>query len=97
MHLGKTFTTEVVQIPIAEIIGKFDRVPTYQLRYVKTLKPIILDNLDTYGEELSISGYSKITECELPEEAHQEILERAVTLAKIAWQGGTSTQAQSKE
>jgi hypothetical protein len=97
MYLGKTFTTEVVQIPIAEIIGKFDRVPTYQLRYVKTLKPIILEDLDTYGEELSISGYSKITECELPEETHQEILERAVTLAKIAWQGGTSTQAQSKE
>lgn len=94
---GKTFLTEVVQVPIAEIIGKFDRVPTYQLRYVKTLKPIILEDLDTYGEELSISGYSKVTECELPEETHQEILERAVTLAKIAWQGGTSTQAQSKD
>ena len=94
---GKAFTTTVVQAPIAEIIGKFDRVPTYQLRYIKTLKPIILEDLDTYGEELSISGYSKITECELPEETHQEILERAVTLAKIAWQGGTSTQAQSKD
>lgn len=94
---GKTFTTSVIQAPIAEIIGKFDKVPTYQLRYIKTLKPIILEDLDDYGEELSISGYSKITECELPEETHQEILERAVTLAKIAWQGGTSTQAQSKE
>lgn len=94
---GKTFTTTVVQAPIAEIIGKFDRVPTYQLRYVKTLKPIILEDLDTYGEELYISGYFKIMECELPEETHQEILERAVILAKIAWQGGTSTQAQSKE
>lgn len=94
---GKTFITTVIQAPIAEIIGKFDKVPTYQLRYIKTLKPIILEDLDDYGEELSISGYSKITECELPEETHQEILERAVTLAKIAWQGGTSTQAQSKD
>ena len=93
---GKTFTTSVIQVPIAEIIGKFDRVPTYQLRYVRTLKPIILEDLDDYGEEISISGYFKKTECELPEETHQEILERAVTLAKIAWQGGTSTQAQSK-
>lgn len=38
------------------------------------------------------TGTSTITECELPEEMHQEILERAVTLAKIAWQGTTLTQ-----
>lgn len=38
------------------------------------------------------TGTSTLSECELPEEIHQEILERAVTLAKIAWQGTTMTQ-----
>lgn len=91
---GKTFVTKVVQLPVAEIIGKFAGDINYELRYVKNLRPIILDNLDNYGDgDLSIDGISQITECELPEETHQEILERAVTLAKIAWQGGTMTQA----
>lgn len=43
----------------------------------------------------NVTGLSTITECELPEEMHHEILERAVTLAKIAWQGTTMTQAAS--
>ena len=41
---------------------------------------------------INTSGTSTLSECELPEELHQEILERAVTLAKIAWQGATLTQ-----
>ena len=93
---GKTFTTEIIQLPIAEVIGKFNcRCNVeYQLRYVRTLKPIILVNLaDDYGEGVSINGLQHQTECELPEELHQEILERAVTLAKISWQGSTSTLA----
>lgn len=77
---------------LAEIIGKFIGTLTYKLRYVKTLKPIILDDLTNYGEDFTIDGLSAPTECELPEETHQEILERAVTLAKIAWAGGTATQ-----
>lgn len=94
---GKEFITEVIQLPIAEIIGKFNNTPTYQLRYIKTLNPIILEDLSEYGEDISIDGINTKSECELPEETHQEILERAVTLAKIAWQGGTITQAQTKE
>ena len=94
---GKTFTTKIIQVPMAEIIGKFNNTPTYQLRYIKTLNPIILEDLSVYGEDISIDGINTKSECELPEETHQEILERAVTLAKIAWQGGTITQAQTKE
>lgn len=90
---GRTFSTHVVQVPMAEIIGKFNGVPSYQMRFVRKLNPIILEDLDNYGEDLSINGISTKRECELPEETHQEILERAVTLAKIAWQGGTATQA----
>jgi hypothetical protein len=95
---GKTFKTEIIQVPVAEIIGKFNNNnPNYQLRYIKTLNPIILDDLSNYGEDISIDSIITKSECELPEETHQEILERAVTLAKIAWQGGTMTQAQTKE
>lgn len=90
----------------AELVGKYldGLLPSeisYVLRYVKTLLPIILEPLGA----LTISGYdganasgTPVTtgatqgiECKLPEECHQEILERAVTLAKLAWQGQTAT------
>lgn len=94
-------------IPIAEIIGKPTMENgnpksdlsgiTYTLRYVKKPKPIILEALTNYGDNLSIEGETNATECELPVETHQELLERAVTLAKIAWQGGTATQAAAQQ
>lgn len=90
---GKQFTTKVIQFPMVEIIGKFRGDVKYQMRYVRTLKPIILDDLTNYGDDLKIDGYQEAMECELPKEMHEEILERAVTLAKIAWQGGTATMA----
>lgn len=97
---GKTFETDCIQLPMVEIIGKFRGDVKYQMRYVRTLKPIILDNLTNYGDDLSIDNYQNAMECELPQEMHEEILERAVTLAKIAWQGGTATigaQSNNKE
>lgn len=95
---GLTIKTSVIQLPMAEIIGRFvDNPPTYQLRYVKTLKPIILVDLDQDYNELSIKNVKKKTECELPEECHQEILERAVTLAKIAYSGSTDTIAKANQ
>lgn len=96
-----------VVAPVAEIIGKptmENGSPksdlsgiTYTLRYVKKPKPIILEDLTNYGDNLSIEGETEETECELPVETHQELLERAVTLAKIAWQGGTVTQAAAQQ
>lgn len=93
--------------PIVEIIGKFQKTqegtepPTekisYNLRYIKTPSPIILDDLGNYGQDLTIGNLSKATPCMLPEETHQEILERAVTLAKIAWQGATGTLTQAAQ
>lgn len=80
--------TEVRQL--VEIIGKFSTPPYYRMRYVRKPVPIVLENLSTYG--VSIDSVTAITNCELPEEVHHEILERAVTLAKIAWQGTTMTQ-----
>lgn len=83
--------------PVAEIIGRFRGPIIYTLRYIKRPTPIILEDLTNYGTDLTIGGEFRATPCELPEETHQEILERAVTLAKIAWQGGTATQAASQQ
>ena len=94
---GKEISTKVVELPMAEIIGKFKDAPNYQLRYVRTLTPIILENLDNYGDDLAIRGVSTITQCILPEECHQEILERAVTLAKIAYAGSTESISKAQQ
>lgn len=77
----------------AEVIGKFTGDVNYQLRYIKEPAPIILENLDSDDyTDVTIKGQKNKSACELPEEMHEEILERAVTLAKIAWQGSTATQ-----
>lgn len=72
-----------VNIPMAEIIGKFSNSIQYQMRYIKRPKPIILGDLG----KVTIEGLSTVTECELPEELHPEILQRAVELAKAAYLG----------
>lgn len=64
---------------------------SYRIRYVRRPRPIILEDLTNLG--VTIDNETAVTECELPEETHHKILERAVTLAKIAWQGATMTQA----
>lgn len=83
--------TSKITVPVAEIIGKFVGDPTtwdYTLRYVKKPNPIILINLT--DDDLSIEGKKTETPCEFPSQLHQEILERAVTLAKIAYQAGST-------
>ena len=80
-----------VTVPVAEVIGKFVSSPSnwnYTLRYVKKPNPIILVPLTE--DTLSIEGKKFETPCEFPSQLHQEILERAVTLAKIAYQGGST-------
>lgn len=84
----KTQTGESVSVPVFEIIGNFPSFEVeYNMRYVRTPKPIILVDLNEVQEGLSIDGYNKITECELPANMHEEILQRAVELAKATYQG----------
>jgi hypothetical protein len=67
---------------VAEIITNLgDTVGTYSVRYIRKPKPIILENLDG----LTIEGIGTATECELDPILHEDILQRAVELAKIAW------------
>lgn len=69
--------------PAVDLIGRFPSTVTYTLRYVKHPEPIILENLALLG--LSINGKSAVATCTLPEHLHEEILRRAVMLAKVAW------------
>lgn len=63
------------------IIGPTDRLGTYRLRYIRRPKPIIVSNLDG----LTIQGEGDESACELDPILHEEILQRAVELAKVAW------------
>lgn len=91
-------TTEsgaAVHTSVFEIIGRFTGDIEYKIRYIKTPKPIILVNLSDIQEGLSINGYNTVTECELPPNTHQEILQRAVELAKASYQGDLSSVIQT--
>lgn len=82
-------------VPVIELIGKYATWVTkkYKLRYVRRPKPIILIDLDTVDNQLSINGVNKESPCELPEHIHEEIMQRAVELAKAAYatdQNGTA-------
>lgn len=74
-----------------EVIGNFTGETTYSMRYIRTPKPIILIDLFDIQEGLSINGHNTVTECELPPNTHQEILQRAVELAKASYQGDLSS------
>lgn len=79
---------------IAEIIGIFDpeKTLTYKIRYIKKLKPIIVSNLHDIDEDLSVEGEYLETASELPEELHEDILQRAVELAKAFYTGDLGNQ-----
>jgi hypothetical protein len=73
------------QSAIAEIISRTNTVvQDYKIRYVKRPNPIILTSLVSNG--LSINGISAISQCELSLLTHREILDRAVELAKLAYE-----------
>jgi len=60
-------------------------IDSYQIRYIKYPKPIVLSDLDAIQTGLSIDGAKSVTECELDEELHREILDRSVQLAMLAY------------
>lgn len=62
------------------VVGPSDTLIKYTIRYVRRPNPIIVSDLDG----LTIEGKSTATECELDPILHEEILQRAVELAKIA-------------
>ena len=58
-----------------------DDTLSYSIRYIRKPHPIIVGDLDG----LSIDGETDSEECELDPILHEDILQRAVELAKVAW------------
>ena len=79
---------------IVEIIFLHDANNTfyYLLRYVKKPNPIVLINLTNDYSGLSINGVTTKTECELDSIIHQDILQRAVELAKATYEENLTSQ-----
>lgn len=69
------------------IVGHLNSVSPdgYHIRYIKHPKPIILEGLA--GSGLSINNETDVMGCDLDQEIHPEILQRAVELAKAAYIG----------
>lgn len=78
------------------IINSADKsyTPEYRVRYVRRPKPIIVADLAATVGNVSIDGISAKTECELDPSIHQEIVQRAVELAKATYASDQSGQAQ---
>ena len=72
---------------VVELIpGNNDTIQQYIIRYVARPTPIILTDLT--AENVSLGGGQTIAQgCILDPILHEEILQRAVELAKIAWAG----------
>jgi hypothetical protein len=87
MNSGEVVGNDPVRY-VEIITNPWDVINTYNVRYVRAPKPIILVNLP---DGLTIDGISEATPCELDPILHEEIVQRAVELAKIAWQGDIQT------
>lgn len=71
-----------------------DYVQRYALRYIRKPRPIILCDLSTIGSGLTIGGKTEESSCELDTILHEEILQRAVEIAKSAYGSDTNGQLQ---
>jgi hypothetical protein len=74
------------------VVGPGDILDSYTMRYVRRPRPIIISNLP---DNLSIDGKRNQSSCELDDNIHEEIVQRAVELAKTAWQGDLNSTIQA--
>lgn len=90
--IDNSTTTKTYEI----IVGRAGINDNYTLyvRYVRVPSPIILTNFGEYERVLGIEdgylilrGLRTVSECELDPLIHDEILDRAVNLAKVAYEG----------
>lgn len=71
------------------IVGPYDKLKQYAIRYVQRPEPIILADLEG---DLSIGTYTKANCCKLDPILHPEIIQRAVELAYAAYRGSLGDQ-----
>lgn len=72
------------------IVGPNDTLTSYNIRYIKKPRAIILSDL----EGVTLDGKTAAQTCELDPILHQEILQRAVELAKAAYIGDINSAIQ---
>lgn len=80
-------TTSSGRMSVEVIINSNDTIKEYKVRYVRRPKPIITVDLSSEYGDMTINGEGDVSECELNPIIHQEILQRAVELAKVAYTG----------
>lgn len=80
-HVWRLDTSQLGGKKTIELLSPYN-ITDYKFRYLRYPKPIVLSDLTVFtGEGLSIDGVTAATPCELSEEIHREILDRAVELA----------------
>lgn len=90
---GQSGTVASVEVIINH--NDLDKTPTYKMRYVRRPQAIILADLQSSaGDTVTIDDSYLPQDCELDESIHQEILQRAVELAKAVYATDQSGQAQ---
>ena len=92
----RLITTSTNNITVELIANSNESITQYKVRYIKKPTPIITADLSEYGD-VTINGISNISECELNPNIHQEILQRAVELAKSAYVGDLNSTIQLGE
>ena len=80
----KTEALRLVRGKYLEIVSTYSTYD-YQIRYIRKPNPIILTNLATLAQDLTINGMQSVATSELPEELHRAILDRAVQLAAATY------------
>ena len=93
----RLITTSVNNITVELIVNSNETISEYKVRYIRRPAPIITADLSSDYGDVSINGKSEISECELNPTIHQEILQRAVELAKSAYIGDISSTVQLGE
>lgn len=87
---SKSVATKRVEV----VVNSWDEkaIDSYGVRYIRVPKPIIVADLG----ELSIDGESnQSAQCEIDPILHDDILQRAVELAKVAWTATGQDNAQT--
>lgn len=82
----RIISTSSEKISTGLIVNSNETIAEYLLRYIRKPAPIITADLSSEYGNLTINGIGTISECELNPIIHQEILQRAVELAKAAYE-----------
>lgn len=96
-HVWRLLTGQLEKNHQAELIFNTQDATmqrSYTIRYVRVPKPIIVSDLSRINQNLNIGGYHEPMTSELNPEIHDEILQRAVEIAKASYSSDQSGQAQ---